>query len=262
MSCRLSQIYLYPVKSLAGIEVRRWPLDRFGLKFDRRWMVVRPDGRFLTQRQCPQMATIRTAIDLESGRLTLFHPERGERVVPEPEGRSITVQVWRDRVEAIQVSREVDLWLEEVLGQPCHLVWFPELSKRIVDPKYSPFEAETAFSDGFPLLIIGEDSLADLNRNVEQPVEMRRFRPNLVIAGTEAYAEDRWKKIEIGKIPILIVKPCTRCVVTTIDPDRGVRTGEEPLRTISKLRQGCFGQNAIHAREGWLEVDMEVKVVE
>ncbi len=262
MGIFLSQICLYPVKSLAGIQVERWPLDRFGLRFDRRWMVVRPDGRFLTQRQIPRMATIRSAIDLQTGQLTLFHPEGGEIAVPEPEGGSMAVQVWRDRVEAIRVGEKVDRWLEAILGIPCHLVWFPEEGRRTVDPRYAPFPAETAFSDGFPLLLIGEGSLQDLNRRLDRPVEMGRFRPNLVIRGSEPYAEDRWRKIRIGEIPIHLVKPCSRCVVTTVDPDRGVRTGEEPLKTIGRLRRGYFGQNGVHAKEGWLQVGMVVQVLE
>lgn len=257
----LKALFLYPVKSLAGVEPTSWPLDRFGLRWDRRWMVVDPSGRFLTQRKLPKMATIGTAIDLE-GRLRLFHPEMGEREVPvEPEGGEMEVKVWRDRVVAVRVGEEVDRWLEAILGTRCHLVFFPEGARRPVDPKFAPKEAVTAFSDGFPLLVLGEASLEALNSHLREPVSVRRFRPNLLIAGAEPYAEDRWRKIAISGIPIALVKPCPRCVVTTIDPDLGVPTGQEPLLTLGRLRRGLFGQNGIHLAEGWLEVGAPVEVL-
>ncbi|HHJ38606.1 MAG: hypothetical protein AXA67_03995 [Methylothermaceae bacteria B42] len=264
----LSELYLYPVKSLRGIAVQAWEVDSFGLRFDRRWMVVDQNGRFLTQRQLPHMAKIGTAIDPGSGALTLNHPQLGEMQVPNaPEAVSRKeVTVWRSHVKAVLVDLAVDAWLSEAIGKPCRLVWFPDDEVRQVNLKHARKGEKTAFSDGYPFLLIGQGSLDDLNSRLPEPVSMRRFRPNLVVSGCQPYAEDAWKRIAIGGIPFRIAKPCSRCVVTTVDPDSGEKTGSEPLQTLFSYRkhgnEAWFGQNAIHEGQGRLKVGDSVEVME
>jgi len=264
----LSEIHLYPVKSLGGIALDRWRLDDFGLHLDRRWMVVDPAGRFLTQRQHPQMARIRPRlIDGGSG-LALFHPELGTFRVPpaDPRGPRWRVQVWSDTVPAVPVGAAADRWLSEAVGVPCRLVWFPDDVKRQVDTRYGRTGERTAFSDGFPLLLITQASLDDLNRRLPEPVPMRRFRPNLVVSGTEPYAEDGWRRIRIGEVTMRVVKPCSRCPITTVDPETGRRTGKEPLATLATYRRRgnkvYFGQNLIHETHGELRVGDSAQIIE
>ncbi len=262
----LSGITIYPVKSLGGIDVDAWDLDDLGLAWDRRWMVVDESGRFLTQRQVPAMARVRPRLD-PGGQLTLTHPRLPSFTVPDPAPEAATrpVTVWGDTVPALPLGAEVGAWLSKALGRPCHLVRLPEGTARAVDPNYAP-DARTAFTDGFPLLLIGEGSLADLNARLQQPVPMRRFRPNLVVAGAEPFAEDQWRRIRIGGITLRVVKPCSRCIVTTVDPDRGEVVGQEPLRTLAtyRLRNNkiYFGQNLVHEGPGRLRVGDAVTILE
>ncbi len=263
----LSELYLYPVKSLRGIAVQAWEVDAFGLRFDRRWMVVDQNGRFLTQRQLPHMAKISTALDPVSGALTLRHPQLGEINVPKaPEAPSRKeVTVWRSHVQAVPVDSGVDEWLSEAIGKPCQLVWFPDDEVRQVNLKHARKGEKTAFSDGYPFLLISQGSLDDLNSRLPAPVSMRRFRPNLVVSGCPPFAEDSWRSISIGGIPFRIAKPCSRCVVTTVDPDTGEKTGNEPLKTLFTYRkhgnEAWFGQNAIHEGQGKLKVGDRVQVL-
>ncbi len=263
----LSEINLFPVKSLGGIGVARWPLDRFGLYLDRRWMVVDAQGRFLTQRQHPQMALVRPRLDGERLTLTCFGLPDHHVPAPDPEAPRVPVRVWEDEVAAVHLSAETDAWLAQAIGVPdCRLVWFPEDAVRPVDPRFAGPEDRTAFSDGFPLLLIGEGSLDDLNARLEAPLPMRRFRPNLVVQGAPPYAEDHWRRIRIGEVVLRVVKPCSRCVVTTVDPDTGEARGPEPLRTLAGYRQRdgkvFFGQNLIHETQGVLRVGDPVTVLE
>jgi uncharacterized protein YcbX len=269
----LSELYLYPVKSLAGIQVTSWELDAFGLRFDRRWMVVTPAGKFMTQREFPQMARIHPR--LESGadgevRLRLWHPELGECKVPAARDRPrVRVIVWHDEVEAVAIDPTVDAWLAQALGVPCRLVFFPQEACRQIDLSYANPGERVAFADGFPLLLIGQGSLDELNRKLvakgKPKISMRRFRPNLVVAGAEAHAEDGWSQIKIGEVVLRVVKPCSRCVITTVDPERGEFAGKEPLATLAtyRLRDNkiYFGQNLIHENLGSLRVGEPVQVL-
>lgn len=261
----LSELYLYPVKSLAGIQVAEWELDNFGLRFDRRWMVVTPEGRFMTQREFPQMALIQP--ELSGQVLRLHHPQLGEFEVPSASQDSVRVpvRVWHDQVEAVPVGESADAWLERAIGVPCRLVFFPEDVLRQVDRRYAFGGERTAFTDGFPLLLIGQGSLDDLNRRLATPLPMRRFRPNLVVAGAPAYAEDSWRRIAVGGIPMRVVKPCSRCAITTVDPQTGRFSGKEPLATLATYRkrgnQVYFGQNLIHEGQGRLCVGDRVIIL-
>ncbi len=254
----VSALYIYPVKSLAGIALSESELQKTGLRFDRRWMVVTTDGKFLTQRSQPQMALVHTRIDNEQLSLT-------KQGMPDLQVPSVTsdakpkqVTVWRDALSAAHISDTVDRWLSEAIGVACHLVFFPDDLVRGVNPDYAKPGDVTAFADGYPLLLISQASLDDLNARLQQPLPMQRFRPNIVVAGCEPYAEDQWKNFQIGDIQLRTAKPCSRCAVTTVDPETGKYTGKEPLRTLSTYRRQdkmvMFGQNVVHDNTGRLRV--------
>ena len=261
----LSGIYRYLVKSLAGESLEQSRLDAFGLQMDRRWMLVDAEGGFLSQRELPRMALINPRLTPEG--LRLQAPDRSELVVRRPalEAERFKVSVWKDQCAAQLADPEADAWLSDYLGQSCRLVYMPEESLRRVDPRYAEPDDRAAFSDGFPLLLISQASLDDLNGRLEHPLPMSRFRPNLVVEGCEPYAEDGWRRIRIGELTLRVVKPCSRCKITTVDPYTG-ETGAEPLKTLAGYRrrgnQVYFGQNLIHDGAGELALDMPVEVLE
>ncbi len=262
---RLSEINIYPVKSLAGISLQQGQLDEFGLAGDRRWMVVKPNGHFITQRTRAQMALIQPSLD-DNG-MRLQHPELGECRVPPAtaDSKRIEVKVWDDLVDARHLDHDVDNWLSRAVGEACHLVWFPSESMRQCNLSYAQQGDRVGFADGFPLLLISVASLGDLNQRLAEPVPMKRFRPNLVVSGCGAFAEDAWRKIRIGDSGFRVVKPCSRCVITTVDPETGKRAGAEPLATLSRYRKEgskvLFGQNLVHDDRGLLTIGDTVEVV-
>lgn len=252
---RIAGLFIYPVKGCAGIPLATARLTARGLEHDRRWMIVDPGGRFRTQREMPQLATIRPELVGDTLRLTLG--DGAPLLVPlAEEGQPVEVRVWRDQVSARSVAPEVDDALSAWLGRPMRLVRFPEQSVRPCDPAYAPTGSHTGFADGFPLLVTSEASLAVLNDALAEggspPVPMGRFRPNIVLADIPAGAEDRHAAIEFEDgLELDLVKRCDRCVVTTIDQASGERTGAEPLATLKRIRRNpdtrgaWFGQNAV-----------------
>ncbi len=259
----LNAITLYPVKSLAGISVSRWPVTKTGLQYDRKWMVIDQDRQFLSQRKLPHMALIKTA--LTDSHLILSAPgmENLLLALAPVDGEIIDSTIWHDQCDARRVSAEADQWLSHFLKQDCRLVYQPDEMIRPVDPDYGRATDNVAFSDGFPFLIISENSLVSLNRDMQLNLPMTRFRPNLVISGCSAYAEDSWREISIGGIDFRLPKPCSRCAVPTIDPDTA-QSGKEPLTTLSRIRKWqnkvYFGQNALHNQCGLLTVGDTVQV--
>lgn len=260
----LTQIWRYPVKSLAGGRHRRLAVGQRGPAGDRHWMVVDAEGRFLTQRQLPAMALLQADMDGAGLRLT-DRTTGAELRVAAGGGEPLAVQVWGDRVDALAPDAAADAWLSERLGRPCRLVHQPDDGVRPVDPAFGRPDDQVDFADGFPFLLISQASLDDLNRRLAQPVEMRRFRPNLVVDGCEPYEEDRWRRIRIGELTFRVVKPCSRCPIPTIDPDTGER-GAEPMRTLMSYRRHdnkvYFGQNLIHDGPGELAEGMPLEVLE
>lgn len=259
----LSSINLYPVKSLAGMSVTHWSVTKTGLQYDRKWMLIDNAGQFLSQRQLPQMALIKT--ELTDSYLILSVPGMENLLLPlmQADGEAIKSTIWRDQCEVRSVSREADQWLSSFLNHACRLVYQPDDMIRQVDPHYGRQTDNVAFSDGFPFLIISENSLVSLNQEMQLNLPMARFRPNLVISGCAAYAEDRWREISIGAIDFRLPKPCSRCVIPTIDPETA-QTGKEPLRTLNRIRKWqnnvYFGQNALHNQCGTLTVGDAVHV--
>ncbi|MGZ8151937.1 MAG: MOSC domain-containing protein [Methylovulum sp.] len=259
----LSEIIIYPVKSMTGISVTSWPVTKTGLQYDRKWMVIDNGGQFLSQRKLPRMALIKTAITARH--LILSTSGMDDLLLPlEPAGGDIiSSTIWHDQCAARSVSPEADQWLSTFLNQDCRLVYKPDNVIRQVDPSYAQATDQVAFSDGFPFLIISENSLVSLNHEMQLNLPMTRFRPNLVISGCTEYAEDSWREISIGNIDFRLPKPCSRCSVPTIDSETA-QTGKEPLTTLNRLRNWknkvYFGQNALHNQSGLLTVGSVVTV--
>ena len=259
----VSSLFIYPVKSCRGIEVSSTQVESFGLKNDRRWMVVDDQGVMLTQRNMTKMCLIQPELT-ETG-LILTHLEFDSVEVKTPiSNKKIKVTVWEDECQAFDAGDKAARWLTQVLSIECRLVYFPDDEFRQVDLTYANSGDKTAFSDGFPLLLISQASLDELNARLESPVGMNRFRPNLVLEGCEAFSEDSWKEIQIGKVSFRIVKPCSRCVIPSINIETAVKE-DEPLKTLVTYRKReskiFFGQNVIASSTGSIEVSMPVTLI-
>lgn len=260
----LSQLLIYPIKSVRGVSLESVQVDAGGPRYDRRWMLVDAEGEFLTQRSLPRMALISVA--LATDQLQVAAPGMPLLSVPlqTPGAAQLQVRVWRDTVQAALVCEEADGWFSEFLKTRARLVYMPETTVRPVDPSYSQEGDRVGFADGFPFLLISEASLEDLNSRLDEPVSMLRFRPNLVVRGADAYAEDGWREIVAGSLSLRVVKPCARCSIVTVNPETAER-GREPLRTLAEYRrvgEGVFlGQNLIHNSLGTLHVGDPVSVV-
>lgn len=255
---QVRELYVYPIKSLGGIAVSSAIVTDRGLEYDRRWMLVDENHNFMTQRQTPQLALLQVSLEPNGLRITRkqtnvfvtipFHPQTNERV---------SVTVWNDQCAALTVSAEADAWLSKQLGLSCRLVYMPDESHRPVDPDYARSNEITSFSDAYPFMMIGQSSLDDLNKRLQRPLPMNRFRPNIVFTGGEAYEEDRMEIFTIGDIEFFGVKPCARCVVTTINQEDAT-AGTEPLKTMATYRQKnnkvYFGQNLLHRGVGVINV--------
>ncbi len=262
---KLAEITVYPVKSAGGIAVQEREVEPRGLAGDRRWMVVGADGGFLTQRDWPRLALI--VPTLEPDALRLDAPGCAPLRVPLlPEGDKQTVRVWRSVCAAVSAGAEADAWLSAFLQMPCRLVYMPDETRRTVSPEFAAGEGIVSFADGFPLLLIGESSLTDLNARLADLVPMNRFRPNLVVTGAAPYAEDDWAQVRIGEVLFHVVKPCDRCAMTTVEQTTGEKHGPEPLQTLAGYRRAdsgkvLFGQNLIPAAPGVVRVGDSVEVV-
>ena len=263
MGATLSAINVYPVKGLKGIALETAHCTDRGIRNDRRWMIVDSDGVFLSQRTFPRMATVWT--ELTDSSLVLSAPDEDPVEVPlaPPPAPWMKVQVWESVCDAIPASREADWWLTQYLGQPCRLVYMPDDSVRYSKSKYAGEGKRVGFADGYAYLMIGEASLADLNSRLaakkHPALPMNRFRPNLVLSGTEPYAEDRYGEIRIGDAAFRAVKPCGRCQVTTTDQASGEVMGPEPLLTLASYRDSAefgqmFGMNLVSVRAGTVRV--------
>jgi MOSC domain-containing protein len=265
MPVTLAGLFVYPVKSCRGIPVDHWDVDEFGLRYDRRFMLVDQAGEFMTQRDHPRLALVSPAI--VGDRLQVSAPGMPPLELPlDPKPAIMTrVTVWRYSGEATWTGEPAARWFSDFLGIPCSLVHMPAESRRITNPVYDPTGARVSFADAYPILVISEESLADLNRRLTQPLPMNRFRPNLTLSGGGPYAEDRWRQIQIGSVILNLVKPCDRCVITTTDQTTTERA-VEPLRTLATYRkvngQVFFGQNAVHEAPGQFRVGDPVTVSE
>lgn len=267
---QLSALYRYPLKSGKGQSLQEIGLDKLGLDGDRRWMLVdEGTGRFLTQRAVAKMSQLSASWN-EAGGLTLSAPGHGAIDVPLPpteQEQRRGVIIWRDTLRVPDAGDEAAAWVSDFIGNPTRLVHVPVELARTTAAGYGKDDDKVAFADGFPLLLIGQASLQDLSSRVGRSLEMLRFRPNLVVEGSEAFAEDGWKRIRIGAVEFRLVKPCSRCIMTTVDPHTGERDPQrEPFATLQQYRStpdgAMFGQNLVNDGNGRLEVGMPVEVLE
>jgi len=256
-SIKISQLWTYPIKSLPGVCLSQSRLFAKGLEHDRSWMLVDGNNHFISQRQYPQMALI--SVSIEDYGIRVSYKEMPALIIPwvntEIEALEPTkVIVWNDQCDALHINTAIDNWFSEVLEMDCQLVYLPEESQRLVDKDYAFNNEQTRFSDGFPLLLISEESLQDLNSRLssknEKPLTMKSFRPNIVIEGCSAYDEDNWTQFTIKQTIFTISKPCSRCIITTIDPDTVEKSSTgEPLKTLNSYRKKdnkvFFGQNVL-----------------
>ena len=260
---QIQSLFMYPVKSLGGIEVDALALDEFGPAGDRRWMVTDPLGRFLTQREHPQLA--RVGVRIEAGAVIVDVPGEGShRLAVGSESRN--VMVWDDWVPAQRAVPGAAGVLGRFLGLDVDLVFMPDETFRPVDRVWVRERRRVGFADGYPFLVVNQASLDELNTRLQQPVEMRRFRPNIVVAGASPWAEDDWSTLASDDVQLQLVKPCSRCVVTTVDPEQGVKAPDlQPLRTLGQYRRlpggVIFGMNAIHTGDGPLRVGQPVTLI-
>ena len=266
---RLSALYRYPLKSGKAEVLQRIGLDKLGLDGDRRWMLVdEASGRFLTQRAVAKMSQL-SALWNSSGGLTLSAPGYTplEVALPGSDAELRGVTIWRDTLRVPDAGDEAAAWVSEFIGKPTRLVQMPLERARTTQAGFGKDDDQVAFADGYPLLVIGQASLDDLSQRIGRPMEMLRFRPNLVIEGGEPFAEDGWKRLRIGDVEFRAVKPCSRCILTTIDPQTGERSADrEPFVTLEAYRKtqevAIFGQNLVNDGVGHLEVGMPVTILE
>jgi hypothetical protein len=262
---RVNSLFIYPVKSCGHVALDEAVVGATGFEFDRWWMVVGDDGRFLSQREYPRLAQV--GVRMTEGRIVLQAPALSPlEIALENEARPVgRVQVWDDECQAIDEGREAASWFSDFLGCSARLV-------RMADDDVRPLASSSAqpgdrvsFADAFPFLLISEASLQGLNHRLSVPVEMDRFRPNIVIEGCQEHAEDTWSRVRIGEVVFRIAKPCARCVVTTVDQETGER-GLEPLRTLSTYRTDdgrvLFGQNLVHEGCGVVRAGDPVEILD
>jgi len=274
MRATLSHIHTFPLKSGAPLAHDEHDVEACGLAGDRRWMVIDAHGRFMTGRQQSRLTLVRARPEPGSAGTVLVLDAPGMptlRVEAPPDGARVQTDVWGAAVSPLLAADQAHAWLGAFLGLPCRLVYMDAKCTRAMkasyDGRYGRDDDVVSLADGFPVLLISQAALDQLNGKLARPVPMLRFRPNLVVAGTASHAEDTWKRVRIGACEFDVVKPCTRCVFTTVDFERGERDpGGEPLRTLTTYRRTpdgvTFGQNLIPRRLGTLRVGDAVDVAD
>jgi uncharacterized protein YcbX len=260
----VTDLLVYPIKSLGGMSVSAALVGDRGFEHDRRWMLIDESNRFVTQREFPEMALLKASIANEI--LSVRDSRDGASIqipLSSPSGSALQVNIWDDQCSALLVEGESTQWFSKRMGRPLRLVYMPDASNRLVDKDYANQGEITGFSDGFPILIIGQSSLDDLNCRLEKPVPMDRFRPNIVFSGGDAFEEDSFRVFRIGDVRLQAVKPCARCVLTTTDQETAQRSAE-PLKTLAGFRKAnnkiYFGQNLLAENRGWIRVNDQLIV--
>jgi len=262
---KLSEIFIYPIKSLGGISVNSSNVEPRGLKYDRRFLLVDENNVFMTQRDFAEMALLKLSFD-KNGFKVLNTKDGSYIILPfkSDSKEIISVTIWDDFCNAVRVNQELDNWFSTVINKKCSLVYMPDDEKRIVEKKYINEDHIVSFADAYPFLIIGQSSLDDLNSRLETPLPMNRFRPNFVFAGGKPYEEDNWKDFKIGNVKFKAVKPCARCLITTTNQETAERTNE-PLKTLSEYRKVdnkvLFGMNVICKSFGKISVSDKIEFV-
>lgn len=260
----MQSLHVYPIKSTAGIELSKSWVDDFGLSFDRRFVVTELNGQFITARTQPKLCLIQSYFTPNG--LVLTAPNMPELLIDFARfsEQYHQVTVWKDQINALYCHQHYDKWLSDYLALPCQLHFFADKSSRQV----SNSDKQVGFADGYPLLLISQASLDDLNTRLpQQQVSMAQFRPNIVVNNTSAFEEDSWKRIRIGDVEFDIAKPCSRCIFTTVDPQTGKKHNQqEPLATLKTYRQVengdvMFGQNLIALNKGQIHQGDQVTIL-
>ena len=253
---QLSALHRYPLKSGRAQNLHEASISPIGIDGDRVWMLIDANGDMITGREFPKLVLIDVVADTHgatfksAGREPL--PVRTDAFVIEHD-----CEVWKNRFAALRGDENADRWFSEYLGTACTLLYIGDVPgrRRLTTEPGIPL----SFADGYPLLLIGQGSLDDLNSRLAKPVSIINFRPNLVIAGADAFAEDHWRRLRIGDVLFEVAKPCTRCIFTTVDPERGEKSADrQPLLTLAKYRRfdvgTCFGMNLIARSSGMLRL--------
>lgn len=259
---RITDLIIYPIKSLGGISVSECAVQTRGFEHDRRWMLIDEKGQFMTQRENAQLALFSCKMQ-ESQIEVGYKNEKCHFDINQVQEDSTRVQVWSSKLKAQEVSPKISEWFSEHLGVPTTLVKMTTISKRPRRLFRSPFKTELSFADGYPYLVLGHESMNHLNAKLEVPVDINRFRANILVDTSSPHEEDKWPDFDLGTARMKIIKGCARCVVTTIDQEDGTK-GKEPLKTLASYRMRrkkiYFGANAIVLKEGHVGVGDWVKV--
>ena len=255
MALTVSELWIYPIKSLGGIAISQAAVLPKGIAFDRRWMLVDADNKFMTQRLQHRMALF--SLSHAPGGFTIKYHKEQIFLPAVSQSNPFAAVIWNDTVEVMEVSDEHNQWFSRILGITCKLVRFPENNSRPVEAGYVINNEQVSLADAYPLLIVGQNSLDDLNSRMKIPLPMNRFRPNIVFTGGEPYEEDKWHHFSIGEARFAGVKPCARCAITTID-QQTAQAGKEPLATLATYRQKnnkvLFGQNLLVTEAGEIKI--------
>lgn len=260
----LKSIFIYPVKSLPGLSVNTAAVELRGLKYDRRWMLVDENNVFITIRKTPGLFDFKLTYQ-EKGFGIYSGQLKDKKILPfDPEyGTPVKVKIWNDIVKAYLANREWDAWFSEALGKNCRLVFMGGDSHRLINSKWQTNNEETSFADGYPILLVGQKSLEDIQAKTGKELSILRFRPNFLIEGGGPYEEFRWSRLKIGPLTFQGLKPCARCVVTTIDPVSGQR-GAEPLKTLAAQKienKVVFGQHGYALETGTVSVGDKIEII-
>lgn len=264
---KLAGLHIYPVKSCRGIELKQAMVLPRGLEHDRRWMIVDASGRFISQRSHPKLAQLIVTPDAFGLDLAFGDKQVRANI---PIGKRVDVTVWRSNVNALIADEAINANLSDWFGEALRLVYMDQTAVRPTSPDWAKGH-ETSFSDGYPVLVTNTASLGVINDFIKDaghdPVGMARFRPNVVIDTDQAWAEDGWTSLRIGEVVLDLVKPCTRCLVTTLDPLTGERRAEPVLKALNRLRMSedprnkgvLFGVNAVVRWSGLVRIGQDVE---
>jgi len=256
----ISHLYIYPIKGLSGVSLKESYVTTRGLKHDRRWMLIDENNQFISQRSFPNLCLFKIKLD-EASFVISYHANKISVPLEINNGKNIAVKIWNDEVDALLADDFINEFFSEQLRINCRLVFMPANTFRAVDENFVSKQTPVSFADGYPILLIGQESLNLLNTKLDEPVAMDRFRPNIVFNGGEAHAEDLMEKFNISYVELQGVKCCARCQVPGINQQTGIAS-KEPTRTLSTYRNFDhkinFGQNVIVLNEGLISVNDKI----
>ncbi len=267
MEYRIKKLFVYPVKSFGGFSVSSHSIDARGFIFDRRWMLIDDDNLFITQRTVPELALFNAS--LEENRITISHKRFSEFHLELSLNEHTEIKteaiIFGDKTEGYLLNDKINKELSGVLGMNVRIIFMGEDLIRVIDKRYANNDEIVSFADGFPFLLLGENSLIELNKRLKNKVGYNRFRPNIVFSGGEPFDEDEWKTIGVRDIQFRVVKPCSRCSIVTVEQNTAERDNEA-LKALSEFRQKnnkvYFGQNLVHNSGGLISVDDKIKIIE